>query len=125
MVWIYGRQSKNWKPLNDDAVEVLDRQRGKHDVFVFTYERWDGKRNAVRNCSSHAWYKAVERAKLTGLRWHDLRHTWATWHVMNGTPLPALQALGAGRAIRWFCATRTSPKASPRSTREAAYVTNP
>ena len=28
------------------------------------------------------------------LRWHDLRHTWASWHVRGGSPLFALQELG-------------------------------
>jgi hypothetical protein len=34
------------------------------------------------------------RAGLPNLRWHDLRHTWASWHRMAGTPDSALQELG-------------------------------
>ena len=36
----------------------------------------------------------MERVGITDFRWHDLRHTWASWHVQNGTPLFALQELG-------------------------------
>lgn len=32
--------------------------------------------------------------------WHDLRHTWASWHVMNGTPLPVLQQLGGWKTLQ-------------------------
>ena len=38
--------------------------------------------------------KALERAGISDVRWHDLRHTWASWHVQNGTPLHELQQLG-------------------------------
>ena len=37
---------------------------------------------------------ALDKAGLKGYRWHDIRHTWATHHVMNGTPLHTLQHLG-------------------------------
>ncbi|WP_426080232.1 tyrosine-type recombinase/integrase [Herbaspirillum huttiense] len=41
-----------------------------------------------------AWYKALARAGIQDFRWHDLRHTWASWHIQGGTPLLALQELG-------------------------------
>ncbi len=98
VAWVLSGQAKNGRalsvPLNADAIAVLARLRGRHAVYVFTYQHKNGARSPVRNCSSAAWYKAVKRAKVEGFRWHGLRHTWATWHVMNGTPLPVLQQLG-------------------------------
>jgi integrase len=34
-----------------------------------------------------AWRGACRRAGLSGVRPHDLRHTFASWLVMAGTPL--------------------------------------
>lgn len=93
MAWIHADQSKTRKaiavPLNVDALNVLHEQVGKHDDWVFPY---NGK--PVYQTSTKAWRKALEKTGLEGFRFHDLRHTWASWHVQAGTPLNALQELG-------------------------------
>ena len=93
LAWIHPDQAKARKaiavPLNDTALQVLRDQRGKHATWVFTYE---GQR--IMQVSTRAWYHALERAGIENFRWHDLRHTWASWHVQSGTPLFALQELG-------------------------------
>lgn len=93
-VWIPAGQSKNRKaisvPLTNDALLILQRQIGKHPTRVFTYA---GK--PISNANTRAWKKALERAGIKDFRWHDLRHTWASWHRMAGTSTPELQRLGA------------------------------
>lgn len=93
VAWIHPDQSKSrvaiGVPLNDDAVRVLSLQVGIHPKFVFTYE---GK--PVHQTTTAAWYKALKRCGIADFRWHDLRHTWASWHVQGGTPLHALRELG-------------------------------
>ena len=76
-------------PLNEDAMRVLRRCQGQHKTHVFSYR---GK--PVSRCNNHAWRKALVRAGIEDFRWHDLRHTWASWHVQNGTPLHTLQLMG-------------------------------
>jgi len=96
--WIHADQSKNKKPfsvpLNTEALLVLEGQRGMHKNVVFPYA---GK--AMGKASSNAWYKAMISANITGFTWHGLRHTWASWHVMNGTPLEVLQKLGGWSSL--------------------------
>jgi integrase len=93
VAWLFGDEMKGGQsiavPLNDDAVAVIREQIGKHLVRVFTY---DGE--PIARANNHAWHKALKRAGIGDFRWHDLRHTWASWHVQAGTPLHVLQELG-------------------------------
>jgi len=93
LAWIHPDQAKARKaipvPLNADAMAVINKQTGGHSGHVFSYR---GK--PIAQVSTKAWYAALKRAGIEDFRWHDLRHTWASWHVQNGTPLFALQELG-------------------------------
>ncbi len=93
MAWIHPDQSKSRKaiavPLNVDAMTVLQQQQGKHPEYIFVYQG-----HPVDRTTTKAWYAALERAGIKNFRWHDLRHTWASWHVQRGTSLQELQELG-------------------------------
>lgn len=52
------------------------------------------ERSPVRWLGGSAWKRALRSAGIENFRWHDLRQTWASWHVQAGTPGSALQALG-------------------------------
>lgn len=91
--WIHADQAKGKRaisvPLNDDALAIIRSQLGKDRAYVFIY---NGK--PVSQLSTKAWRNALDRAGILDFRWHDLRHTWASWHIQNGTPVHVLQELG-------------------------------
>ncbi len=98
VAWIHPDQAKARKaitvPLSDTAVAVLRRQLAKkrkpeHLDAVFVYNG-----APVYQTVTAAWRKALARAQIANFRWHDLRHTWASWHVQRGTPLQVLKELG-------------------------------
>lgn len=93
IAWVHPDQAKARKaiavPLNAEAVILIRRWLGKHPTHVFSF-----KGRPIFQVSTKAWYAALEKAGIQDFRWHDLRHTWASWHVQQGTPLFALQELG-------------------------------
>ncbi len=95
--WVGASEAKGRRgipvPLSAAAIAALRAAPKPRTGFVF---RYDGKR---LGSPKTAWRKAVARAELDGLRWHDLRHTWASWHVQNGTPLAVLKELGGWRSM--------------------------
>jgi integrase len=91
--WIHPDQAKARKaihvPLNSVAMAVVTQQIGKHPTHVFTYLG-----NPIKWANTKSWQNALLRAGIENFRWHDLRHTWASWLAQLGTPLNVLQELG-------------------------------
>lgn len=72
-------------PLNSQAKALLAAMPKPHQGRVW---------GDLTRVWANTWESACKRAGVPGFRFHDLRHTWASWHAMAGTPLSVLQELG-------------------------------
>ena len=92
--WYYADETKSGKALgvslNEIAIQVLTEQQGKHPEYIFT----NHKNQAIKAIHPVTWKKTLAKAEIENFRWHDLRHTWASWLIQRGTPLAALQEMG-------------------------------
>jgi integrase len=106
VMWVKAAAAKGKKPigipLNRDAIAVLEGQKGKHKRWVFPAPLKPKKRDMepYDRANNHGFKAAQVRAGIAPLTWHDLRHTWASWHVMAGTSLRSLMDLGGWRSIK-------------------------
>jgi integrase len=96
VAWLNPGTTKNGDgrglPLNRDAVLSLRAVSGEHPRWCFTYQ---GKH---MEAVGSAWNRALHKVEIRDFRFHDLRHTWASWHVMNGTSLQELMELGGWKS---------------------------
>jgi integrase len=77
-------------PLSPEAVRVLRELRKLNPEGQWVFQ-WMGK--PIDDCNTLAFQKAVTEAGLDPLRWHDLRHTGASWAVQSGVTLQELMVL--------------------------------
>lgn len=85
-------------PIPQTAMDILLEWKGRDKDFVFIHS--DGRPVKARSLENKMWSAAKQRAGVANFRWHDLRHTWASWMVQNGMPLEVLQKLGGWRDFR-------------------------
>lgn len=78
-------------PLNKEAIEALQewqKQCKKKTGYVFPSST-GGRLEDVKS----AWLGLLDRAEITGFRWHDMRHDFASRLVMAGVPLNTVRDL--------------------------------
>jgi integrase len=94
VAWIYGDQAKGGRDihvsLNETALGALQRQLGKHPLRVFVF-----RDKPIAAANTRAWREALRKAGIADFRWHDLRHTWASWLAQSGVPMAVIQEMGA------------------------------
>lgn len=117
LAWVFAIDTKANKtisvPLNDVAMSVLEGQQGKHQRYVFVYQGRpisETKTSFLKACVRAGLGQFTDTAnpdnkrgftrQYTGLRWHDLRHTFASWHAMSGTPLQVVKELGGWSSMQ-------------------------
>nr|WP_199065560.1 site-specific integrase [Chitinimonas sp. BJB300] len=81
-------------PLNQTALDAIATQAGKHAEFVFTNQD-----KPLGSLSTKAFDKACLAAGIENFRFHDLRHTWASWLIHSGVGLAELQELGGWESV--------------------------
>lgn len=77
-------------PTNKEALNTLEEWKKQGDGIGYVFSSQAGGR--MEDVKS-AWMKLLERAKVSGFRWHDMRHDFASRLVMAGVPLNTVRDL--------------------------------
>ncbi|PHI41230.1 integrase [Actinobacillus succinogenes] len=83
-------------PLNKIALDLLKNlKQNRRNEYVF--HRDTDKR--IGRIDWHDFHQALNKSGIDNFRFHDLRHTWASWHVQAGTPLYTLKEMGGWETL--------------------------
>jgi len=77
-------------PLNRESLEVLSNWKAQTSSTGLVFPSKNGKPFTT---IKRSWSNLLEAANITGFRWHDLRHDFASKLVMAGVPLNTVREL--------------------------------
>jgi integrase len=99
-LWVPGIQMKgknaHGMPITREVAKLLRKLKtlNPSGAHIFQYQG-----EPIDDCNTKAFQKAVEASGVGPLRWHDLRHTFASWAVQNGVTLQELMQLGGWKTF--------------------------
>lgn len=83
-------------PITKEVARLLRKLKTANPSgeFVFQFNS-----APIDDCNTKAFQDAVARSGVGPLRWHDLRHTFASWAVQSGVTLQELMQLGGWKTF--------------------------
>ncbi len=81
-------------PMNRHVVETLENLPRRIDSpYIFCHKEHGKRTGKPFHWIKIGWDSLLKEAGITNLRFHDLRHTCASWLVMRGVPLQKVQQI--------------------------------
>lgn len=87
-------------PLNSSALDVLKKWRGEAPEAAPVSLVFPAPAGGMFYNVNKAWYRLLADSGLGHLRWHDLRHTFASQLVIAGIPLNTVRELLGHKNIK-------------------------
>jgi integrase len=92
VLWDTKNKEKRYVPMNKIVRDTLiNTNRSRNSDYVFPGK--DGINHISEHYISHLFEKIIKKVGIKDFRFHDLRHTFASWLVMAGIDLKTVQEL--------------------------------
>ncbi len=97
---IHGTQHKSGASIRQPFNRVVELlllklHESKSNQYVFL----NANQSPIKDLNRRLWGKVCDKSGLKGLRFHDLRHNWASRHAESGTDVLAIKELGGWKTL--------------------------